>query len=154
MAASCSSGSDSSPNSAIMVSKVHVSPRWLQNTPSMSNGVALKRSATASTSDGRHEQEHGAGIDEAPDEPGAGDAIDLRPRARHPHGAALLVARGQLLGAHQQLAGRLPGLEPAFQRLRVDALVPQPGGDALAELQALLAGDDDAAAAIVAGPGL
>ena len=42
----------SRPNSSIIVSKVQVSPRWLQNTPSMSKGVALKRSATAVTSDG------------------------------------------------------------------------------------------------------
>ena len=51
-AASCSSGGDLRPNSSSMVSNVQVSPRWLQNTSSMSNGVALKRSATASTSDG------------------------------------------------------------------------------------------------------
>jgi hypothetical protein len=35
-----------------MVSKVQSLPRWLQNTPSMSNGVALNFSATFSTSDG------------------------------------------------------------------------------------------------------
>src|SRR3712207_8512016 len=31
-----------------------------------------------------HEQEHGRGIGEAADQPGAGDAVDLRPRPRHP----------------------------------------------------------------------
>ena len=35
-----------------MVSNVQPSARWLQNVSSMSNGAALKRSATAATSDG------------------------------------------------------------------------------------------------------
>ena len=42
----------------------------------------------------RDEQEHRIRIDEAADQPRAGDAVDLRPRARHPDGAALRVARG------------------------------------------------------------
>ena len=41
-----------SPNSSTMTSKVQSSPRWLQNTPSMSKGVASNRSATPSTSAG------------------------------------------------------------------------------------------------------
>ena len=40
------------PNSPTMVSKVQVSPRWLQKTFSMSNGAPPKRSATSMTSDG------------------------------------------------------------------------------------------------------
>ena len=113
----------------------------------MSKGVALKRSATAVTSGGSTNRNTAFGIDEAADQPGTGDAIDLRPRARHPDGAALLVARRQLVGAHQQLAGLFPGLEAAFQRLRVDAVVAQPGRRALAELLPLLADDDDGLAA-------
>ena len=48
------SGSVASPNSSTMMSKVQSSPRWLQKmpSPSMSNGVAPKRSATPVTSDG------------------------------------------------------------------------------------------------------
>ena len=52
--------------------------------------------ATPGTSDGRDEQEHGLRIDEAADEPGAGDAVDLGTRAGHPDGAALPVAGREL----------------------------------------------------------
>ena len=46
------SGAVARPNSSTMTSKVQSSPRWLQNTssPSMSKGVAPKRSATPTTS--------------------------------------------------------------------------------------------------------
>ena len=100
----------------------------------------------------RHEQEHGLRIDEAPDEPRAGDAVDLRPRPRHPHRAAALVAGRQLVGAHEQLAASLPGLEAALQRLCVQPIVAHQGGDALAELEPFLTGDDDALARVVADP--
>ena len=135
-----------------MVSKVQVSPRWLQNTPSMSNGVALKRSATAVTSDGWTNRNTAFGIDEAADQPGAGDAVDFGPRAGHPDRAALFVARRKLVGADQQLAGLLPGFETAFEGLRFDAAVAQPGGRALAELLALLADNDDGFAPVVLRP--
>ena len=52
MAARRSSGSVLRPNSSTMTSKVQRSPRWLQTTPSTSNGVAPNRSATPSTSAG------------------------------------------------------------------------------------------------------
>ena len=118
----------------------------------MSNGVALNRSATAGTSAGATNRKTAFGIDEAPDQPRAGDTIDLRPGARHPHRAALLVTGRQLVGANQRLAAGLPGLEPAVQRLRVDAFVAQPRRGALTELQAPLARDDDIAPGIGGGP--
>ena len=43
----------------------------------------------------RHEQEHRVRIDEPADQPGAGDAVDLRPRPGDPDGAPLRVARRQ-----------------------------------------------------------
>ena len=43
-----------------------------------------------------HEQEHRPGIDEAADQPRAGDAVDLRPRARHPDRAASASRGGSL----------------------------------------------------------
>jgi hypothetical protein len=52
MAARRSSGSVAKPNSSTITSNVQVSPRWLQNTPSTSKGVAAYRSATPSTSAG------------------------------------------------------------------------------------------------------
>ena len=66
----------------------------------------------------RDEQEHRVRIDEAADQPRAGDAVDLRPRARHPDRAALAVARRQLVGWHQRQAGVRPGLEAALERPR------------------------------------
>ena len=66
----------------------------------------------------RHEQKHRVRIDEAPDQPGAGDAVDLRPRAGHPDGAALGVARRQFRCRHQRQFGGLPALEAALERLR------------------------------------
>ena len=63
----------------------------------------------------------------------------LRPAARDPKRPALLVARWNLIGADQQLAGLLPAFKSAFQDFRTDTLVPQPGGGALAQLLAPLA---------------
>ena len=133
------------PNSSTMVSKVQVSPRWLQNTPSMSKGVAPKRSATAGTSDGATNRKTADGIDEAPDQPGTGDAVDLRPGAGHPDRPALGVARRNAVGGDQRQTRLRPGEEPAFEHVGLAAGVAKPGGDALAELLALLADDDCAA---------
>jgi hypothetical protein len=61
MRARCSKGAVASPSSSIMVSKVQASPRWLQNTSSMSNGLALKCSATPLTSAGATNRNTAAG---------------------------------------------------------------------------------------------
>ena len=90
----------------------------------------------------RHEQEQGIGIDEAADQPGAGDPVHLGPRPRDPDGAALRVARRQDGCRHHRQAGRRPARHAAFQGLGGNALMAQQGGDALAELLALLAGYD------------
>jgi len=66
--------------------------------------------------------------------------------------AALLIARWQLVGADQQFAGFAPTLEPALERLRLDAGVAKPGGRTLAELLSFLAHDDDGLAAVVRRP--
>src|SRR5258708_17671817 len=87
----------------------------------------------------RHEQEDGFRGDEAPNQPGASDANDLGPRARHPHRATRRVTRRQLLRAKEQLAVLAPSFVAALQRLRVNPLASHPGGNALAELQSVLA---------------
>ena len=58
-----SSGSVARPNSSTMTSKVQRSPRWLQkmSSPSMSKGVAAKRSATPGTSAGVTKRKRAAG---------------------------------------------------------------------------------------------
>jgi len=61
----------------------------------MSKGTAVEALADRDDLGRRHEQEHRVRIDEAPDQPGAGDPIDLRPRAGDPDGAPLRVARRQ-----------------------------------------------------------
>src|SRR5258707_10494418 len=50
--ASRSNGGVARPNSSTITSNVQSSPRWLQNTFSISKGTALKRSPTATTSAG------------------------------------------------------------------------------------------------------
>ena len=92
-----------------------------------------------------HEQEDGIGVDEAPDEPGTGDAIDLGPRARHPDRASGRVASRQFTGIDEQAARGAPGFEPAFKRFGLDAFVEKPGSGALAELLPFLANDHDVA---------
>src|SRR5262249_22360720 len=99
-----------------------------------------------------NEKKRRVGVDEAADQPGTSDAIDLRTIARHPDRAAFIVARRQLVGANQGLTSFLPGLEPAFQRLCVDALVSEPSGRALAQLFPALAHDNHALAAVVRCP--
>ena len=120
MVASRNSGGVARPNSSTITSKVQSSPRWLQNTFSISKGTALKRSPTPDHFGRRHEQEHRVGIDEPPDQPGAGDAVDLRPRPGDPDGAALRVARRQFRRRHQRQLGGLPALETAFERFGLD----------------------------------
>src|SRR5437868_14095717 len=89
-----------------------------------------------------HEQKYRVGIDEAPDQPGAGDAVDLRPRAGHPNGAPLRVAGRQFRGRHQGKLGSLPALKTALERFRTHVEVSQPGRSALGELLAAQADDD------------
>ena len=137
------SGSVARPNSSTITSKVQSSPRWLQNT-----SLDVERRRAEAVGDAahlgrRHEQEDGARIDEAADQPGAGDAVDLRPRARHPDRAALRVARRQLgrpapaAGrAAPRPRGRLPAPRPATPACRSQAATPW------LSLQALLADDD------------
>ena len=88
-----------------------------QKTLSTSNGVAANRSATARHFGSRNEQENRGRIDEAADQPGTGDAVDLRPLARHPDGAASRVARRKLHHRHERQAGAVPGEETAVEAL-------------------------------------
>ena len=86
-----------------------------------------------STSDGRHVQEHRFGIDEAADQPGAGDAVDLGPRPRDPDRAARRRrAAAACRRSSSSLARGAPGEHAAFQgfrpRCRRGAAVrPRPG---------------------------
>ena len=102
---------------------------------------------------GCHEQENGLRVDEAPDQPGAGDAVHLGSRARNPHRAALGVRWRNMVGLDEQTFGGGPGLESAFQRLGLDSGVAQPG-DTLTEFAALLASDNGVSdAGVFGGPG-
>jgi hypothetical protein len=80
---------------------------------------------------GRHVEELGARVHEAADEPGAGDAVDLRALARDP-------ARGGTLGLGvKRPTGGAPGFDAAFQVARAER-----PGDVLADLMAVHAVDD------------
>ena len=93
-----SSGGVERPNSLTMTSKVQSSPRWLQNTFSMSNGVASKRSATASTSDGATNRNTAAGSMKRRISHGQAMRSIFGPRPRDPDGAAAAVAFGNFVG--------------------------------------------------------
>ena len=92
-------------------------------------------------------------IDEAADQPGTGDPIHLRPGPRDPDRAALVVAApASCLGRDQKPFGVAPGFEPAFEEFGGDALVAQPGSDALRKLLSFLANDDDLTSGELACP--
>ena len=88
------------PNSSIIMSKVQRSPLMAPERVLDIEGRGAE--AACHTFDFRwcDEQEHGGRVDKAADEPGAGDAVDLGPRARHPDRAALdhRVAEGFAAG--------------------------------------------------------
>jgi hypothetical protein len=67
-------------------------------------------------------------------------------RARDPDRAAGCVALRQPVRVQQRLAGFAPCLEPALERLGLDARLPEPGGGALADIAAVAAIDDHALA--------
>jgi hypothetical protein len=74
-------------------------------------------------------------------------------RARVTHTVRPFSSReGKLVGADEHFSRLAPSLEAAFERLRLDALVAHPGGNALAQLQALLAHDDHAFTGIFGRP--
>src|SRR5262249_44008612 len=77
---------------------------------------------------GRGEQKCGFGVDEAADEPRAGDAVDLGPLAGNP---AVLAGRG-LSAARQTQFG--PTGYPAFEIPRVDVVGAKRRHDTLAYL--------------------
>src|ERR1700730_12472334 len=90
-----------------------------------------------------YEQEDGLAIDEAANQPWAGDAYDLRPCPRYPNGAALGIACRDFARWDKQMALRAPGSKTTFERLGHNTLMSQPSTDALAALQAVLADNDD-----------
>ena len=122
-----------------MTSKVQSSPRWLQNTFSMSKGAASKRSPTATTSDGATNRNTALGSTKRRISQGQAMRSTLG-RARVTQTVRpLRVARRQLARVDQRQLCSLPALEPALQRLGLDAELPQPGRRALREFCAALA---------------
>src|SRR5215467_10736076 len=68
------------------------------------HALNVERRGIEALRDSRHlrgadKEKDGIGIDEATDQPGAGDAVNLRPATRHPQSATLLVTRWNLIGA-------------------------------------------------------
>lgn len=91
---------------------------------------------------GRNEQKHRLGIDEAPDKPGARDAIDLGARTRYPYGASLDVARRQVLRGDEWLTGLPPRGVAAFERFGRYTGMTQPCRDTLAQGTTVFANDN------------
>src|SRR5260221_26796 len=136
-------GSIESPNCWTITSKVHSSPRWLQNTFSTSNGVASNRSATAWTS---------AAATNRKTAPGS-----MNRRISHGHAIRSIFGRdrvtqtvrprpsrfGILPAGHGRKLGLLPTNVTAFEDFRRDLVVAQPGGGTLAQFLAFLADHHD-----------
>src|SRR6185503_14014949 len=80
----------------------------------------------------------GLGIDEARDQPGARDAVDLRPLAGHP---ARRGARGLLV---ERVAAPSPRFDAALEIGRLDTAAREHLRRALAHLAPVCAVDDDA----------
>src|SRR5262245_23676021 len=64
---------------------------------------------------GRDIQKNRRGIDKAADEPWAGDAVDLGPRACHPDRTAACVAAWKTRLGHERQLRRGPGFEAAVE---------------------------------------
>ena len=62
--------------------------------------------------------------------------------ARHPDRAAIVIAARHLIGLDQKPLGFAPSIKSTLKAFGGNALVPQPGGNALRELLSLLADDD------------
>ena len=89
----------------------------------------------------RHVVEVRQRIDEAADQPRAGDAVDLRPRARHPgRRAGAVIGRGL---AQMRIAGLDPALDAAGEIARIEPGGAQFRRGGLAHFVAVHAGDDD-----------
>src|SRR4051794_40381503 len=73
-----------------------------------------------------NKQEDRGWIDKAPDQPGAGDAIDLRPRSRDPYRSAARVTGGQFRERDGWKFCLLPAHKTTLQTFRGDAAVSQP----------------------------
>src|SRR5213078_4386902 len=84
-------------------------------------------------------QELGFRIDKPRNEPGARDAVDLRPLARDPARARVLRL------VIERTTGRLPALlQPSFEEARVDARASESRRGLLAHFVTMDAIDDDA----------
>src|SRR5262245_41705483 len=90
----------------------------------------------------RHKQKHGAWIDEATNEPGTGDPVDLRTRAGHPHSSTLTINRRKLGYWNQWKLSFSPCSEPSFQHLRRDTFISEPRSNPLAWARTFLADHD------------
>ena len=101
---------------------------------------------------GGHEQKHSFRIDEAPDQPWASDSIDLWPRTRDPHRAALRVARGQSGLQYHRMPCLGPGGNTAIERLGIGAGLTEPGRSTLTQPVPCAAGRDDIVPGIGGSP--
>jgi hypothetical protein len=88
---------------------------------------------------GRDKQQHGGRIDEAANEPRAGDAVDFWSGARHPHRSAVRIALRQFVFENEGQARSRPGCSAARKNLGGRyAAIAQPGCYALAFATAIL----------------
>jgi len=100
----------------------------------------------------RHEEEERVRVDEAADQPGAGDPVHLGPRARGPARPSVDVPGWESVRLDEDLAGVTPRDVSAFERFGLDAGGAKPRGHAVAQLAAALAEHDHRAAGEARAP--
>ena len=91
-------------------------------------GVAEACLGMPATSARGYEQEHGAGIDEAPDEPKTDDVDNLWSGSRHPDRRSLIVTPRNPRRSHQRLTECTPGVAATFKGLSFKTFVAKPRG--------------------------
>src|SRR5262245_3547240 len=89
----------------------------------------------------RDEKKYSGWVDEAANEPRAGDANHLGPRSRYPYGPALTIAPRNAITPNQRLVLSPPCLVSTHQRLSINAFVAQHCSRHLAKGAAVLAKD-------------
>ena len=117
MVASLSSAGSFRWNLSMNASKLQRSPTCVNSTSATSYGVAVFSCGCRLTSEDGHVQKLGSRIHEAAHQPRAGDAVDLRPLARHP------ARCGALAGLREEFAAFLaPVFDAALEVLRAQRL--------------------------------
>jgi len=128
-----------------MVSKLQRSPSWLSSTSLIAFARDVHHLSRIDEQDARLR------VEEAADQPGAGDAVDLWPPPCDPNAGTLRRQAVELGLGDERQTGFRPGFVAAFQHARVEAVGAQLRDRRLAHFVTGLAGGHDRPGAIKFG---